>query len=356
MKIAYARVVSSERLYGQTHLLWLSAPEISRGAAPGQFLMLRCCDPAPWGGEGNVAATFRSPLAGPHERSGELKLSSTSSRHGGGRGGLKPSSTDISDPAPGSGEGNVAATFRSPLAGPYERSGELKLSSTAIGHTGVSYGPPMFPRPMSYHRLRKGENGLEFSVLFDAIGRGTEWLACRRTGDPIFAYGPLGRGYSVRRAAQNLLLVAGGIGVAPLVWLAEEAVAAGKSVTLLIGAATADGVFPAHLLPPEVEVIVTTEDGSLGRRGLVTEPFAEHLSWADQVFACGPNAMFRALADVVRACEGAGVRRGRKPVQVLLEEVMPCGTGICYGCAVMTRRGVKLVCKDGPRFELREVF
>jgi dihydroorotate dehydrogenase electron transfer subunit len=209
---------------------------------------------------------------------------------------------------------------------------------------------------MSYFRLRPGEDGAEFSVLFDVVGRGTEWLACRRPGDHVFVYGPLGRGYSVRRGTQNLLLVAGGIGVAPLVWLADDAVAAGKSVTLLIGAATAEGVFPAHLLPPEVEVIVTTEDGSLGQRGLVTEPFAEHLSWADQVFACGPNAMFQALAEVVRQCEGPGVRRGQKRVQVLLEEVMACGTGICYGCGVRTRKGVKLVCKDGPRFELRDVF
>jgi len=214
----------------------------------------------------------------------------------------------------------------------------------------------MFPRPMSYHRLRQRDGGSEFAILYDAIGRGTDWLARRQPGDPVFVYGPLGRGYAVRRNAQNLLLVAGGIGVAPLIWLADDAVAAGKNVTLLIGARSADGVFPAHLLPPEVEVIVTTEDGSLGQRGLVTEPFAEHLSWADQVFACGPNAMFRALAEVVRRGEGAGVRRGRKPVQVLLEEVMPCGTGICYGCAVMTRKGVRLICKDGPRFELRDVF
>jgi dihydroorotate dehydrogenase electron transfer subunit len=267
MRIADARVVSSERLYGDTYALWLAAPEVARGAAPGQFLMLRCCDLPP-----------------------------------------------------------AQATT------------------------------PFHPRPMSYHRLRQGEDGPEFAILYEAVGRGTEWLAGRRPGDRLFVYGPLGRGYSVRRAAQNLLLVAGGIGVAPLVWLADQAVAGGKNVTLLIGARTADAVFPNHLLPPEVEVVVTTEDGSLGRRGLVTEPFAEHLSWADQAFACGPNAMFQALADVVRRGESAGVRRGRKPVQVLLEEVMPCGTGICYGCAVMTRKGVRLICKDGPRFELRDVF
>ena len=78
--------------------------------------------------------------------------------------------------------------------------------------------------------------------------------------------------------------------------------------------------------------------------------FVEHLEWCDQAFACGPNAMFRAMGDALRPA------KHRRPVQVLLEERMGCGTGICYGCAVETRKGMKLVCRDGPRFELREVF
>ncbi|HEY8490010.1 MAG TPA: dihydroorotate dehydrogenase electron transfer subunit, partial [Dehalococcoidia bacterium] len=169
-------------------------------------------------------------------------------------------------------------------------------------------------------------------------------------GDEVFMFGPLGHGYRVDPKAGNLLLVGGGIGIAPLVWLADEAVAAGKSVVLLVGARTADGVFPARLLPPEVEVVVTTDDGSLGRPGLVSDVVPEYLAWADQVFACGPEAMFRALAQVMRR------ENYRKSAQALLEERMACGTGICYSCAVETRRGVKLVCKDGPRFELRDVF
>jgi len=210
---------------------------------------------------------------------------------------------------------------------------------------------------MSYHRLRPTQGGGEdFAILYEILGLGTQWLSQRRPGDSIFVYGPLGRGYAVRRSAGNLLLVAGGIGVAPLVWLAEEQVAIGRKVTLIQGARSASSLFPAHLLPPEVEVVVATDDGSAGHRGLVTDLVSEYLSWADQVFACGPKAMSRALADLMRRFEGEGARRRRKPVQVLLEEVMPCGTGICYGCAVMTQRGVRLVCKDGPRFELRDVF
>jgi dihydroorotate dehydrogenase electron transfer subunit len=304
VRIAWATVIESERLYGDTRALWLHAPEVVQGAAPGQFLMLRCNDAATSDGERNVAATFRSPLPGPHEG------------HGG-----------------------------------------LKLASSSLGHTEITYGPPMLPRPMSYHRLRPAQGGgHDFAILLEVIGPGTQWLSRRQPGDRILAYGPLGRGYAIRRGAGNLLLVAGGIGVAPLVWLADEQVARGRHVTLIQGARSADGLFPARLLPPEVEVVAVTEDGSMGQRGLVTDLVPDYLSWADQVFACGPNAMFRALADVVRRCEGEGARRRRKPVQVLLEEVMPCGTGICYGCAVMTRRGVRLICKDGPRFELRDVF
>jgi dihydroorotate dehydrogenase electron transfer subunit len=104
------------------------------------------------------------------------------------------------------------------------------------------------------------------------------------------------------------------------------------------------------MLPPQVEVVAFTEDGSLGRQGLATEGFAEYLDWCDQAFACGPTALFGAMNRVVRH------RGSRRSVQILLEERMGCGTGICYGCAVQTKKGMRLVCKDGPRFELRDLL
>jgi len=226
------------------------------------------------------------------------------------------------------------------------------------GLTGASLADdPLLPRAMSYHRLRAGSGGTEFAILYEVVGRGTTWLARRQPGDRVFGWGPLGRGYSLRGGGQNLLLVGGGIGIAPLVWLADEAVAKGKSVVLIDGARDASGVFPAELLPSEVEVVVTTEDGSLGRKGRVTDVFLDYYGWADAVFACGPNAMFAALAELLMKHEGPGRARRRKPVQALLESPMGCGTGICYGCAVFDRRGeARLVCKDGPRFELREMW
>jgi dihydroorotate dehydrogenase electron transfer subunit len=216
---------------------------------------------------------------------------------------------------------------------------------------------PLLPRAMSYHRLRQGENGAEFSILYDVVGRGTAWLAARQPGESVFGWGPLGRGYSLRGPGDNLLLLGGGIGIAPLLWLADEAVAKGKSVVLIDGARDAHGVFPATLVPPEVEVVVTTQDGSMGRQGLVTDVFLDYYGWADAVFACGPTPMFAALADLLRGHEGSQRTRGRKPVQALLESPMGCGTGICYGCSVFDRRGnSRLVCKDGPRFELRDIW
>jgi dihydroorotate dehydrogenase electron transfer subunit len=271
VKLAFARVVESERLYGNSYITWFDAPAILNAAVPGQFVMFRCVEPLA------VGESAPAVVALPEE--------------------------------------------------------------------------PFLPRAMSIHRVRDGANGKEWSILYDVVGRGTRWLASRRAGDLVFCWGPLGNGYQVEKSSKHLLMLAGGIGIAPLVWLADEAIAARRSVTLVVGGRTQHQVFPSALLPREVEVIVYTEDGSLGRTGRATEGLAEYVEWSDQAFACGPNAMFGAMAEVLRPL------RLRRSVQVLLEERMGCGTGICYGCAVETRRkGMRLVCKDGPMFELRDVF
>lgn len=209
---------------------------------------------------------------------------------------------------------------------------------------------PLLPRPMSFHRFREVDGERQFAVLYDVRGRGTAWLSERQAGDALTVFGPLGRGFEVDPASENVLLVAGGLGIAGVVSLADEAVAAGRSVTLLQGARTTPKLCPPEHLPAEVEAVSATDDGSEGHAGRVTELLAARVPWADQVFACGPNAMFESMAAVVREL------RTRKPVQALLEERMGCGTGVCYGCAVFTRKGVRLVCRDGPRMELREAF
>ncbi len=201
-------------------------------------------------------------------------------------------------------------------------------------------------RPLSIHRV--SDDG-DVAFLFAVVGRGTEWLAGQSEGDSLDIFGPLGRGFELLPAARNLLLVAGGIGIAPLVTLAETALASGKDVTLLIGYGTASQIYPVGMLPPGVKTVVTTEDGSMGTKGMVTDLLHEYVNQADQVFACGPLPMYRKMAEMTDLFGG-------KPVQVLLETVLGCGVGACLACTIETKNGNRRVCKDGPVFELNEVI
>jgi len=203
---------------------------------------------------------------------------------------------------------------------------------------------PLLRRPMSIHRV--GENGA-LALLFAVVGRGTGWLARRKGGQMIDLLGPLGHGFTLSAESHDLLLVAGGIGIAPLVALAQRGIAQGAQVTLLLGAPTQSQLYPSHLLPPGIKIVIATEDGSVGKRGMVTELLAGLADGADQIFACGPISMYKAMAS-------QDLLRGRS-VQVSIEARMGCGFGGCYGCAVETKSGLRLVCQDGPVFELSEL-
>jgi dihydroorotate dehydrogenase electron transfer subunit len=198
-------------------------------------------------------------------------------------------------------------------------------------------------RPFSIHQLE----GKRLALLFNVVGRGTHWLSQRQASDNLDLLGPLGNGYSIHSGSQNLLLVAGGIGIAPLVFLAQKATKTGCSVTLLLGAQTKSQLYPKDLLPQKVKLITATEDGSAGKRGLVTDLLPDFISRADQTFACGPLPMYQSMATQKLL--------KKKPVQISLEVRMGCGLGVCYGCTVKTKNGLKQVCKDGPIFELDDV-
>ena len=197
-------------------------------------------------------------------------------------------------------------------------------------------------RPLGIHRVNdKGE----IALLYETVGKGTEWLAQRKKGEPLDIIGPLGRGFAVD--SKRLLLVAGGVGIAPMIFLAEKAVADGRKVTLLFGAKTAEQVYPEKLLPAGVEFIPVTQDGLIERQGMVTDMLGGLVDSVDQICACGPAAMYKAMS-LMKLLKG-------KRVQVSMEARMGCGFGICYGCTIKTRQGMRRVCDDGPVFELTDI-
>ncbi len=199
-------------------------------------------------------------------------------------------------------------------------------------------------RPLSIHQVDNGR----LALLFSVVGKGTLWLSRRKAGESLDLFGPLGNGFAIDDDSKNMLLVAGGLGIAPLCFLAEHAATSGHAVRMLIGAATATQLCPRHLLPAQGDCISATEDGSAGIKGMITDFLPEHADWAEQIFACGPAPMYRNMAENFPQLNG-------KPVQVSLEIMMGCGLGVCYGCTIKTKGGLKQVCKDGPVFDLRDI-
>ena len=202
-------------------------------------------------------------------------------------------------------------------------------------------------RPFSIHQ--RDDN--KIALLYSVVGKGTNWLSQRQVGDKLDLLEPLGNGFSIHPASRNLLLVAGGIGIAPLYFLAQDALSKECSATLLLGASTAAQLYPTHLLPPKIKLITATEDGTAGKKGLVTDLLPEYVDGADQVFACGPMPMYRDMA-----LKNQELKPDGKPVQISLEVRMGCGLGVCYGCTIKTKNGLKQVCKDGPVFDLDDIL
>jgi len=195
-------------------------------------------------------------------------------------------------------------------------------------------------RPLSIHQTEDDS----LALLYAVIGKGTQWLASCQVGDAIDIFGPLGNGFTVHSNARSLLLIAGGMGIAPLYYLADGAVKDRKQVTLLYGTANID----RYPVPAGVTEVAATEDGSVSHRGMITELIPQYLESADQVFACGPLPMYRAMAQTPEL--------KNKPIQVSLELRMGCGMGTCYACTIRIRQGLKQVCKDGPVFEFEDII
>lgn len=205
-------------------------------------------------------------------------------------------------------------------------------------------GDAFLRRPLSIHRVSEDKKQIAFLVAI--IGKGTDWLSNAKSGDTIDILGPLGNGFNLMPSSREILLVAGGVGLAPLVFLAETATQRRVRVNMAYGTAT-DQRYSKELLPKGIRLVEFTDDGSCGRHGLVTECVPDFIDTVDQIFVCGPLPMYRALAKQQNV-------RG-KNVQISLETRMACGLGVCYGCTIKTASGQKQVCHDGPVFRLDEV-
>jgi dihydroorotate dehydrogenase electron transfer subunit len=211
-------------------------------------------------------------------------------------------------------------------------------------------------RPFSVHKVERPGTGMgTVEVVFDVVGAGTRALARLRPHDVVDALGPLGRPFDPPEGPAGCLLVGGGYGTAPLFFLATELRARRCRVDFVIGAATAGRLLDAmEAKRLGHSLTVTTDDGSAGRRGLVTDPLAGLLAstGAERVYACGPMPM---LAAVSRLAAAAGV-----PCQVAVEEQMACGTGICFSCVLPVGDGggagpgatrMARSCLEGPVFD-----
>jgi len=207
-------------------------------------------------------------------------------------------------------------------------------------------GEHLLRRPISIHRVCADR--LNIALLYAVVGGGTQWLARSKSGQFINLLGPLGNSFSIDEKGDNLLLIGGGMGIAPLAFLADEACRMGKNATLLVGSRSKDMLCPIHLINDKVDYRTVTEDGSCGSKGFVTHRLAEFAPQADQVFTCGPAPMYRALASEPLLRD--------KEVQVSLETRMACGFGSCYGCTVKTKKGLKQVCYHGPVFDIKDIL
>ncbi|MBI5871301.1 MAG: dihydroorotate dehydrogenase electron transfer subunit [Actinobacteria bacterium] len=229
---------------------------------------------------------------------------------------------------------------------------------------------PLLPRPLGVHEI---DSDL-VKILIEPVGRGTISLAGMRVGDRLSVLGPLGNGFDLTGEGPALV-VGGGIGAAPLAFTARALAARGRDVRCLLGFRTRGQAVAAELFR-NLPVEVYTEDGSMGRKGLVSEPLSEILCALEEtndssgnaipegadssgdedkcapdefpeIFACGPDAM---LAAVARLCSDCGAT-----AQVSVAAHMACGVGACQGCVIRTVDGYRRACSEGPVFPAADI-
>ena len=187
--------------------------------------------------------------------------------------------------------------------------------------------------------------GGKVKIFYRAVGRGTETLSRRQAGERLNILGALGNGFTPR--AGKVLLVGGGMGLAPLLCAAEQ-----FSADVLMGGRTAAEVafWQEEFRPLVEEIFITTDDGSAGKYGFVTDALPDVLAKKNYaaVLTCGPEIMMRGVAKLAA--------EKNLPCEVSFEKRMACGLGACLSCSIDTVGGRRKVCKDGPVFDASEVF
>jgi len=223
---------------------------------------------------------------------------------------------------------------------------------------------PLLARPLSVLGFTQNPGHGVLELLYRVVGEGTSLLSRLKPGDGISVMGPLGRGFAPPEGVEQVLFVAGGVGVAPLAYLLHGGLMTSETGRNLrkafyLGARSAELLTCLDKLRDSCELGICTDDGSRGYCGSVTDLLARDIGGYEPkktlIYACGPTPMIRSLKALLK---------GRPiPCQVSLEERMACGLGACLGCAVAIRRrgsgqGIeyKRVCKDGPVFDLEEVI
>jgi dihydroorotate dehydrogenase electron transfer subunit len=222
-------------------------------------------------------------------------------------------------------------------------------------------GEPLLPRPLSVYGFHREEGRAILELLYRVAGRGTSLLSRMKSGAAMTVLGPLGQGFSLPCDVQKAILLAGGVGVAPLTYLLHAGYVQNVSlhkipVTAYVGARTAELIAGMDRLKGFCDLRIATDDGSAGYHGLGTDYLRSELGGcvprATMLYACGPAAMIRSLGFIAR--------ESAFRCEVSLEERMACGIGACLGCAVAVKdgqggRAYRRVCHDGPVFNLHEI-